>query len=275
MTLIDDSPPPRAAPSAGSPRGAAASADGSAQAGDQLGSALAPGTLLEVQGLELVAGGRLLARDLALRVRAGEVVAILGRSGSGKTTLLHALAGLTGDVAPSQRVAAALMPQHDGLLAWASATDNAALALRVRGERRRAARERAAAQLRALGVGNLGRRPAALLSGGERQRVALARTLLAGRELLLLDEPLASVDALTRDALHELLLPLLRSGGRGAVLVTHDLAEAARLADRLLVLAGQPATLRPIASLRGAPGDHLEARGGAELRTEVMEALGR
>ncbi|MFT4036267.1 MAG: ATP-binding cassette domain-containing protein, partial [Patulibacter sp.] len=114
--------------------------------------------------------------------------------------------------------------------------------------------------------------PVARLSGGERQRVALARTLLTGRELLLLDEPFAAVDALTRDALHELLLAHLGAEGRAAVLVTHDIDEAVRLADRLLVLTA--AGLRePSVSLCGVPGLRLSQRGGEPLRSAILREL--
>lgn len=165
------------------------------------------------------------------------------------------------------------MPQRDGLMDWASAAENAALPLRIAGVRRREARARAGVLLSELGLGERLGRPAGLLSGGERQRVALARTLLTGRSLVLLDEPLAALDALTRDELHGLLLAHLRAEGRGAVLVTHDLAEAARLADRLFVLRGTPAALQAIPALTGQTGDYLEQRGGAALRADVMQAL--
>ncbi len=128
------------------------------------------------------------------------------------------------------------MPQRDGLMLWATARDNAALPLRIAGASRSGARAAAEQQLAALGLADAAGRRAARLSGGQRQRVALARTLLTGRELLLLDEPFAAVDALTRDELHELVLAHLADGERAAVLVTHDIDEAVRLADRLLVL---------------------------------------
>lgn len=233
---------------------------------------------LRASALAVAYGAQPVISEVDLLVAPRETVAIVGRSGCGKTTLLHALAGL---VAPStgtvEAEPAALMPQRDGLLPWASARDNAALPLRVAGTPKREARAVATAQLEALGLGGVAARPIGLLSGGMRQRVALARTLLTGRSLLLLDEPLAAVDALTRAELHALLLDHLRAEGRSAVLVTHDLDEAVHLADRVLVLqtrgdSGSRLVTGP--TLVGRPGDHLEDRGGRAVREALMELLG-
>lgn len=236
------------------------------------------GAPLRAAGLSVSYGDQAVIVGVDLTVAAGETVAIVGRSGCGKTTLLHALAGLVPPVAGSVASdPAALMPQRDGLLPWASARDNAALPLRVGGTPKREARALATAQLQALGLGDVANRPIGLLSGGMRQRVALARTLLTGRRLLLLDEPLAAVDALTRAELHALLLEHLGTEGRSAVLVTHDLDEAVHLANRVLVLqlrGKTGSTLVTGPTLVGRPGDHLEDRGGRPVRDALMELLG-
>lgn len=271
MSVRDDTQPPPAAHR----NSTGASTEPVATPGDR--------TLISARALAAGFGPQPVFHGIDLTVRPGETVAIVGRSGCGKTTLLHVLAGLALPTAGTvEAEPAALMAQRDGLMPWATATANAALPLRVAKVPRREARLAAAGQLRALGLGDALDRPVAALSGGMRQRVALARTLLTGRKLLLLDEPLASVDALTRSELHGLLLRHLARDGHGAVLVTHDLDEAALLADRILVLGPPPqarggatktSTLRPGPALSGAPGQRLEHRGGDAVRDALLADL--
>ncbi len=136
---------------------------------------------------------------LTLRARPRELVAVVGPSGCGKSTLLELVCGLqqpdSGDV---ESEPAALMPQHDLLLPWLSAVDNAALALRARGVGRAEAREAAAPWLDRFGLKEFRQAKPAEMSGGMRQRVSLLRSLLAGKPVLALDEPFASLDAITR-----------------------------------------------------------------------------
>jgi ABC-type nitrate/sulfonate/bicarbonate transport system ATPase subunit len=184
-------------------------------------------------------------RGISLDVAAGEFVAVVGPSGCGKSTLLELVCGLTAPEAG--RVAAppaALMPQRDALLPWASAIDNAALALRVAGRSRAEARARAHEHFAAFGLEGFETARPAALSGGMRQRVAFLRTLLAGKPVLCLDEPFASLDALTRQELQGWLGDALRGEPRTVLLVTHDVEEALVLADRVLVLSPRPATVR-------------------------------
>ena len=185
---------------------------------------------------------------LHLRVGRGEVVVVVGPSGSGKSTLLELAAGITEPDRGSVRVdgrpgggeLCAYMPQRDLLLPWRSALDNAALALECRGVGRREARRRASPLLERFGLeGFAGARPSEL-SGGMRQRVAFLRTLLAERPVLLLDEPFAALDAITRASMQEWLAEALRSEPRTVVLVTHDVEEALFLAGRVLVLSQRP-----------------------------------
>jgi ABC-type nitrate/sulfonate/bicarbonate transport system ATPase subunit len=178
---------------------------------------------------------------VSLRAGAGEIVAVVGPSGCGKTTLLELVCGLVEpDAGTLHAQPAALMAQRDLLLPWAGAVDNAALALRVAGIDRGSAREQAGALLCDFGLdGFLHARPHEL-SGGMRQRVAFARTLLAGRPVLCLDEPFAALDALTRMQMQDWLAATLRTDPRTVVLVTHDVEEAVMLADRVVVLSRRP-----------------------------------
>lgn len=178
---------------------------------------------------------------VTLHVGSGEIVAVVGPSGCGKTTLLELVCGLIEPDAGTVRAQpAALMAQSDLLLPWASALDNAGLALRVAGLGRAAARERAAALLRDFGLEGFERARPHELSGGMRQRVAFARTLLAGRPLLCLDEPFGALDALTRQEMQSWLAETLAADPRTVLLVTHDVEEALVLADRVFVLSPRP-----------------------------------
>ena len=196
---------------------------------------------------ELVAIERL---DLALPPHG--VLGLVGPSGCGKSTLLELVAGLqqpsAGELelggardAAGRLARCALMPQRDNLLPWLSAIDNAALALRNRGVRRRAARAEAGRLFERFGLAGFERTRPAELSGGMRQRVAFLRTLVAGKPVLALDEPFASLDAISRAEMQGWLAAALQSEPRTVVLVTHDVEEALYLADRVAVLSARPA----------------------------------
>jgi len=143
------------------------------------------------------------------------------------------------------------MPQRDLLLPWLSAVDNAALALRVSGTPRATARERAGAHFERLGLAGFERARPGELSGGMRQRVAFLRTLMAGRPVLLLDEPFASLDAITRAEMQSWLASVLRDDRHTVVLVTHDVEEALYLSDRVLVLSARPALVTDVIEIAG------------------------
>jgi NitT/TauT family transport system ATP-binding protein len=178
---------------------------------------------------------------MSLRAAHDEVVAVVGPSGCGKTTLLELICGLQQPDGGSITAApAALMPQRDLLLPWLTTLDNASLALRARGIPREQARRTAAPWLARFGLeGFEGSRPDEL-SGGMRQRVAFLRTLLAGKPVLALDEPFASLDAITRQEMQGWLSVVLEREPRTVVLVTHDVEEAVVLADRVIVMSPRP-----------------------------------
>ena len=213
--------------------------------------------------------------DVSLHAREGEIVAVVGPSGCGKSTLLELICGLQRPDAGVVRCApAALMPQRDLLLPWASALDNAALALRAGGADRQAARELARPWLQRFGLAEFERTRPAQLSGGMRQRVSFLRSLLAGKPVLALDEPFASLDAITRAEMQGWLDHALTAEPRTVVLVTHDVEEAVLLGDRVVVLSGRPG--RVVASIDvGLPRPRRRADPAVvALREQVLSALG-
>jgi NitT/TauT family transport system ATP-binding protein len=196
---------------------------------------------IRVDGVTRRFGDVLALEALSLSVSPGEVVAVVGPSGCGKSTLLELVCGLAQpDAGTVSADPAALMPQRDLLLPWASALDNAALALRVRGVGRRDARAAAAPVLAEFGLGGFERARPGQLSGGMRQRVAFLRTLLAGKPVLCLDEPFAALDALARADMQRWLADALAREPRTVLLVTHDVEEAVLLADRVVVMSPRP-----------------------------------
>jgi putative hydroxymethylpyrimidine transport system ATP-binding protein len=205
---------------------------------------------LSVRDARIAFGDRVVAEGLTLDFPAGRTTCLLGRSGVGKTSLLRHLAGLMQESGRPDRIA--YMAQRDLLLPWLSVLDNVLLGYRLRGDSAALvqARPHAEALLERVGLADrLNDRPE-VLSGGMRQRVALARTLCEDRPVVLLDEPFAQLDAVTRLELQDLAAGLL--AGRTAVLVTHDPLEALRLGHELRVLAGPPLSAgEPIAP----PGD--------------------
>jgi ABC-type nitrate/sulfonate/bicarbonate transport system ATPase subunit len=198
--------------------------------------------------------GEVVALDaVSLTVAPGEVVAVVGPSGSGKTTLLELVCGLQRPVAGTVEAdPAVLMPQRDLLLPWLSAIDNAALALRVARVDRDEARRRARPLFDRFGLHGFERARPHELSGGMRQRVAFLRTLLAGKPVLCLDEPFGALDALTRREMQDWLQDALAQERRTVLLVTHDVEEAALLADRVVVLSARPGRVVAVLPQPGA-----------------------
>ncbi|MBC7117032.1 MAG: ABC transporter ATP-binding protein [Pseudothermotoga sp.] len=185
---------------------------------------------------------------LDLQVERGEVVAVLGPSGCGKTTLLKAILGLvnyTGEVfLNSDRVG--YMPQRDTLFEWMNCIDNVSLPLRLNGMNRQEARSVSMEYLKKVRLEDWAYSWVYELSGGMRQRVSLARALVTGAKILLMDEPFSSVDAQTRRSLQLLFSELVAMENITVLLVTHSVEEAVFLADRIVLLSQRPARVRRI-----------------------------
>jgi ABC-type nitrate/sulfonate/bicarbonate transport system ATPase subunit len=243
--------------------------------------------LLEVEHAGKTFGGKRpleTLRDVSVHVDDGEFVSIIGPSGCGKSTLFNLIAGVeplsagriavSGETDPdTRRLSVGYMFQKDLLFPWRTLLDNAALGLQVSanlslGE----ARRRAAALLPRFGLDGFEDNRPSELSGGMRQRVALLRTLLLERPLLLLDEPFASLDALTRRELQGWLRETWRSGGQAALLVTHDIREAVYLSDRIYVMSPLPGKI--VAEVCVPRGETtLDAAQSARIEEEVLAAL--
>jgi NitT/TauT family transport system ATP-binding protein len=190
------------------------------------------------------AGNRLLALDrISLDVRRGEFVCLVGASGCGKTTLLNIVAGLDKQGAGTVAVkggSPALLFQEAALFPWLSAAGNVELPLRFARLPATERREEVARLLATVHLAGFGDKLPHELSGGMRQRVALARALAQHANVLLMDEPFAALDAITRDLLHDEVERLWQATGLTIIFVTHDVREAVRLADRIVLLTSRP-----------------------------------
>ncbi len=221
--------------------------------------------MIVCSGLRKSFGATAALADVTLELRAGELVAVVGPSGCGKTTLLRILAGLleadAGEVARSGRVV--YMPQGDSLLPWRRTLANVTVGLELAGVAD--ARGRGARGARALRARRLRAPLSAQALGGMRQGATLLRLVPTPSDALLFDEPFAALDSLTREELREWLLEVWQAQRRSVLMVTHDVEEAAFLADRVYVLSARPARERGVIEDRaGAPaGARAAARTGA------------
>jgi NitT/TauT family transport system ATP-binding protein len=246
------------------------------------------GVGVSIRGLSHSYGELKTIEGLDLEVAAHGVLGLVGPSGCGKSTLLELIAGLqepaAGEIeiggvtdARGRLAHCAFMPQRDLLLPWLSAIDNAALALRNRGARRGAARQEAGRLFERFGLAGFEHAKPAELSGGMRQRVAFLRTLVAGKPVAALDEPFASLDAITRAEMQAWLAGALATDPRTVILVTHDVEEALYLCDRVAVLSARPARIVDELSApapRAADRDEAVTDPGfVAVREQAMRAL--
>ncbi len=208
---------------------------------------------LQVEGIQIQYDGLCILRNVSLALEAGEFVSIVGPSGCGKSTLLHLISGLlpleggrvllNGAESGQNRQQCALMPQDDLLFPWLTVLENVCLYGKIHGNLKEFSR-RAMENLPYFGLSGYENRYPHELSGGMRQRAAFLRTALSPSELLLLDEPFAKLDVITREEMQDWLLEIREKLSRTVLLVTHDIEEAIYLSDRLLVLSGRPASIQ-------------------------------
>ncbi|MEV6573739.1 ABC transporter ATP-binding protein [Streptomyces sp. NPDC051577] len=221
------------------------------------------------------AGSQLVLDDISLDVAPGEFVTILGASGCGKSTLLNLVAGLdkpsVGTIETSGRPA--LMFQEHALFPWLTAGKNIELALRLRGVAKADRRPEAERLLELVRLGGAYGKRVHELSGGMRQRVALARALAQDSELLLMDEPFAALDAITRDVLHGELTRIWEETNVSVLFVTHNVREAVRLAQRVVLLSSRPGRIAKEWTVGIPQPRRIEDADVAELSVEITEHL--
>ena len=215
----------------------------------------ASGSMVSCRSVTKWYGDAIILNDVCLELPARSFTSVIGPSGCGKTTLLRAIGGLTsidageikiaGQAVTGPGKATATVFQHFGLLPWKTAQGNVEFALRARGMPKQAARDRAREFLDRVGLADHMHRFPRHMSGGMQQRVGIARALAAGPEVLLMDEPFASVDAQTRESLHDELLALWEKDKHTVLFVTHGIDEAIILSDRVVVMSSE--AHRPVA----------------------------
>ncbi|MGC0422846.1 ABC transporter ATP-binding protein [Embleya sp. AB8] len=221
-------------------------------------------------------GGTPVLDGIDLTVAPGEFVCLLGASGCGKSTLLNLIADLDRPTSGTIEVSGArpaLMFQDHALFPWLTAGKNIELALKLRGVPRDQRRAEADALLELVRLGGAYNKRVHELSGGMRQRVALARALAQAGDLLLMDEPFAALDAITRDVLHDELTRIWAETGRSVVFVTHNVREAVRLAQRVVLMSSRPGRIAREWTIDIPQPRRIESAGVSELSVEITDQL--
>lgn len=228
-------------------------------------------------------------RSVSFDVRAGEMIAIVGPSGAGKTTLLNCIVGLLPTTAgvvlfegqkvkgPPEAMAVVFQDYSRSLLPWRSVRSNVELPIRKKHKDRATVRAKADEALAAVGLGHVDRKYPWQLSGGMQQRVAIARALAYEPDILIMDEPFASLDAIVRAELEDLVLKIVRELTMTALIVTHDIDEAVYLADRVFVLTKSPTEIaEEIPVPLAKPRNQVSTKGDprfAQLRSHIYSLI--
>ena len=218
----------------------------------------------------------ILALDgITLSVRRGEFLTLVGASGCGKSTLLNLVSGLDRPTSGSVQVdgQAAFLFQEHALFPWLSALDNVATPLRLRGVGRKDREAQARDYLEAVHLADFADRRPHELSGGMKQRVAIARTLATQAPVLLMDEPFGALDAMTRDLLHDELESIWRERNLTVLFVTHNVREAVRLGDRVVLLSSRPGRIVSEYAVDIDRPRRIEDRAVSELAGQITDAL--
>jgi NitT/TauT family transport system ATP-binding protein len=245
--------------------------------GDAAVQVVDPGPAVAVRGLTKRFGAApAVLEDVTLEVAQGEFVCLLGASGCGKSTLLGLLAGLDQPTSGTVQVVGgkpSLMFQEPALFPWLTARENVELALRLDGIGKAERRGRSEELLELVRLRHAGDKRIHELSGGMRQRVAMARALAQDSPVLLMDEPFAALDAITRDVLHEELVRIGDSQQLTVVFVTHNVREAVRLGDRVVLLSSRPGRVVKEYDVRIGQPRRIESPEVAALSVTITEDL--
>lgn len=237
---------------------------------------------LQAEGIRIGYAGRIILDDFDLQVGDREFVSVVGPSGCGKSTLLNLIAGILpleqgqvfvdGSAIHGISPHFSLMPQDPLLMPWMTVLDNVCLYGKVHGGLG-ALRKRAMESMSVFGLDGYENRYPHELSGGMQQRAAFLRTALCPTDIMLLDEPFASLDVITREEMQDWLLRMREQFGRTILLVTHDIDEAIYLSDRILVLGGRPAKVRKEYRLPDGPRDREWLFQQAGLKRDIYQHL--
>ncbi|MGN0171763.1 MAG: ABC transporter ATP-binding protein [Acutalibacteraceae bacterium] len=211
---------------------------------------LADEPILTAEHITKAFGDAVIIEDIDLYLKKNEIVSLIGQSGTGKTTLFNVLSGLLtpesgrvylhGEDITGKPGHISYMLQKDLLLPYRTIVDNVSLPLVIQGEKKKAAREKAAAFFERFGLAGCEKKYPSQLSGGMRQRAALLRTYLSSQGIALLDEPFSALDTLTKSAMHQWYLRIMQEIELSTLFITHDIDEAILLSDRILVMNGSP-----------------------------------